>query len=200
MIGNFLTVLFFLIPSLVYSQTFDRNKSLKDYSVKTIITSQVRSEGNKAILRGTESKKNREFVLSNYNGIQMSVYPAWDFGFWPKQKPNSIDDYKFNVDGLSELVNWGKENNMYMIHHCLFFPNKYFPKWFWETNYTSNELDEILESYIQNVLNSNQNKDKIDALNVINEIFDKNGNYRLSGNGNEDVKWMDIGFEDDNQV
>ena len=37
----------------------------------------------------------------------MSVYPAWDFGFWPKQKPNSIDDFKFNVDGLSELVNWG---------------------------------------------------------------------------------------------
>ena len=128
----------------------------------------------------------------------MSVYPAWDFGFWPKQKPNSIDDYKFNVDGLSELVNWGKENNMYMIHHCLFFPNKYFPKWFWETNYTSNELDEILDSYIQNILETNQNKDKIDALNVINEIFDKNGNYRSSGNGNEDVKWMDIGFEDDN--
>ena len=51
----------------------------------------------------------------------MSVYPAWDFGFWPKQKPNSIDDFKFNVDGLSELVNWGIENNMYMIHHCLFF-------------------------------------------------------------------------------
>ena len=35
-------------------------------------------------------------------------------------------------------------------------------------------------------------------LNVINEIFDKNGNYRSSGNGNEDVKWMDMGFEDDN--
>ena len=45
-IGKFLTVLFFLIPSLVYSQTFDRTKSLKDYSVKTIITSQVRTEGN----------------------------------------------------------------------------------------------------------------------------------------------------------
>ena len=128
----------------------------------------------------------------------MSVYPAWDFGFWPKQKPNSINDFKYHVNGLSELVNWGIENNMYMIHHCLFFPNKYFPKWFWGTNYTSNELEAILESYIQNVLDHNQNKDKIDALNVINEIFDKNGNYRLSGNGKEDVKWMDMGFESDN--
>ena len=68
----------------------------------------------------------------------MSVYPAWDFGFWPKKKPNSIYDFEYKIDGLSELVNWGIENNMYMIHHCLFFPNKYFPKWFWETNYTSN--------------------------------------------------------------
>ena len=190
-------ILFFLIHN-IYSQSFDKSKPLKSYSDKTIITSQVRSEGNKAILRGTESKKNREFVLSNYNGIQISVYPAWDYGFWPKQKPNSIYDFKYNVDGLSELVNWGIENNMYLIHHCLFFPNKYFPKWFWETNYTSNELGEILDSYIQNILDANQNKDKIDALNVINEIFDKNGIYRSSGNGNEDVKWMDIGFEEDN--
>ena len=182
----------------VFSQSFDKTKSLKEYSKQTIITSQVRSEGNKAILRGSESKKNREFVLSNYNGIQMSVYPAWDFGFWPKQKPNSIEDFDYNVDGLSELVNWGIENNMYLIHHCLFFPNKYFPNWFWESNYNSNELDEILNSYIEKVLITNKNGAKIDALNVINEIFDKNGNYRPSGYGNEDVKWMDIGYEDDN--
>ena len=195
---RFLITLFFLTPSLIYSQTFDRAKSLKDYSVKTIITSQVRSEGNKAILRGSESKKNKEFVLSNYNGIQMSVYPAWDFGFWPKQKPNSINDFKYNIDGLSELVNWGIENKMYMIHHCLFFPNKYFPNWFWESSYNTKELDQILNNYIEKVLVTNKNGKKIDALNVINEIFDKNGNYRPSGNGNEDVKWMDIGYEDDN--
>ena len=187
-----------LLCQNIFSQSFDTKKSLKEYSKQTIITSQVRSEGNKAILRGSESKKNREFVLSNYNGIQMSVYPAWDFGFWPKQKPKFIDDFKYNVDGLSELVNWGVENNMYLIHHCLFFPNKYFPKWFQESSYNSNELDQILSSYIEKVLVTNKNGVKIDALNLINEIFDKNGNYRNSGNGNEDVKWMDIGYEDDN--
>ena len=51
-----LIILFFLIHN-IYSQPFDKSKSLKSYSDKTIITSQVRSEGNKAILRGTESKK-----------------------------------------------------------------------------------------------------------------------------------------------
>ena len=91
-----LVILFFLIHN-IYSQPFDKSKPLKFYSDKTIITSQVRSEGNKAILRGTESKKNREFVLSNYNGIQISVYPAWDYGFWPKKKPNSIDEFNFRI-------------------------------------------------------------------------------------------------------
>ena len=128
----------------------------------------------------------------------MSVYPAWDFGFWPKQKPKLIQDFNFNIDGLSELVNWGIENNMYLIHHCLFFPNKYFPNWFWEARYNSSELDQILNIFIEKVLVTNKNGEKIDALNVINEIFDKNGNYRPSGNGNEDVKWMDIGYEEDN--
>ena len=198
LIGRFLFILFFIKPLLIFSQTFDINKTLKEYSIKTIITSQVRSEGNKAILRGTESKKNREFVLSNYNGIQMSVYPAWDFGFWPKQRPNSIYDFKYNINGLNELVNWGIENNMYMIHHCLFFPNKYFPNWFWESSYNAKQLDQILNSYIEKVLLTNENGEKIDALNVINEIFDKNGNYRQSGNLSEDVKWMDMGYEDDN--
>ena len=85
-----------------------------------------------------------------------------------------------------------------MIHHCLFFPNKYFPNWFWESNYNAKELDKILSSYIEKVLVTNKNGEKIDALNVINEIFDKNGNYRQSGNLSEHVKWMDMGFEEDN--
>ena len=118
--------LFFFINETLFCQNFDKSKSLKFYSGGTVITTQVRSERNKAILRGPGSKENRDFVLSNYNGIQMSVYPAWDFGFWPKIKPKSVYDFVYNVEGLSELVNWGIDNNMYLIHHCLFFPNKYF--------------------------------------------------------------------------
>ena len=99
---------------------------------------------------------------------------------------------------MSELVEWGKDNNMYMLHHCLFFPNKYYPKWFWNTNYNSDDLYEILKKYINQVLESNQNNKKIHALNIINEIFDKNGNYRQSGNNSEDIKWVDLGYENDN--
>ena len=184
----------------IESQNYNPDLFLKNYSGDLIITTQVRGERNKAILRGTEAKKNREFVLKNYTGIQPSIYPAWDGGFWPKKKPNSLKDFKIETKYFDELVNWGIENDFHIMHHCLIFPNKYFPKWFSKTNYSDNELEYILEKFIVEVLNSNDNKNKVDVFNVINEIFamGKSGKYRVSGNEKEDCKWMDMGFEKDN--
>ena len=191
--------LFFLISFFNHAQEFNDKAYLKDYAKDLVITTQVRGERNKAILRGTESEKNRDFVLKNYNGIQPSIYPAWDYGFWPKEKPRSISKIKIETDGLNELVNWGELNNFHIIHHCLFFPNKYFPKWFSKTAYSKKELEILMEIYIGEVLNSNNNKDKVDVFNLINEIFamNKSGGYRNSGDGKEDCKWMDMGFEED---
>ena len=191
--------LFFLISFFNHAQEFNDKAYLKDYAKDLVITTQVRGERNKAILRGTESEKNRDFVLKNYNGIQPSIYPAWDYGFWPKEKPKSVSKIIIETDGLNELVNWGELNNFHIIHHCLFFPNKYFPKWFSKTAYSKKELEILMEIYIGEVLNSNNNKDKVDVFNLINEIFamNKSGCYRISGDDKEDCKWMDMGFEED---
>jgi len=188
-----------LITNTLFSQNYNKNLFLKDYSGEMIITTQVRGERNKAILRGTEADRNREFVLNNYTGIQPSIYPAWDGGFWPKKKPVSLKDFNVETKYFDELVNWGIENEFHIMHHCLIFPNKYFPSWFSKSNYSSNELELIIEKFVSEVLNSNDNKHKVDVFNVINEIFamGKSGGYRVSGNEKEDCKWMDMGFEKD---
>ena len=188
-----------LITNTLFSQDYNKNLFLKDYSGEMIITTQVRGERNKAILRGTEADRNREFVLNNYTGIQPSIYPAWDGGFWPKKKPVSIKDFNIETKYFDELVNWGIENEFHIMHHCLIFPNKYFPSWFSKTDYSANELELIIEKFVSEVLNSNDNKHKVDVFNVINEIFamGKSGGYRVSGNEKEDCKWMDMGFEKD---
>ena len=188
-----------LITNTLFSQDYNKNLFLKDYSGEMIITTQVRGERNKAILRGTEADRNREFVLNNYTGIQPSIYPAWDGGFWPKKKPVSLKDFSVETKYFDELVNWGIENEFHIMHHCLIFPNKYFPSWFSKSNYSSNELELIIEKFVSEVLNSNDNKHKVDVFNVINEIFamGKSGGYRVSGNEKEDCKWMDMGFEKD---
>jgi endo-1,4-beta-xylanase len=188
-----------LITNTLFSQDYNKNLFLKDYSGEMIITTQVRGERNKAILRGTEADRNREFVLNNYTGIQPSIYPAWDGGFWPKKKPVSLKDFNIETKYFDELVNWGIENEFHIMHHCLIFPNKYFPSWFSKADYSANELELIIEKFVSEVLNSNDNKYKVDVFNVINEIFaiGKSGGYRVSGNEKEDCKWMDMGFEKD---
>ena len=138
----------------IESQNYNPDLFLKNYSGDLIITTQVRGERNKAILRGTEAEKNREFVLKNYTGIQPSIYPAWDGGFWPKKKPNSLNDFKIETKYFDELVNWGIENEFHIMHHCLIFPNKYFPAWFSKTNYSAEELEYIIEQYVSDVLNT----------------------------------------------
>ena len=193
------SIIILLVATNIHSQEFNKDNFLKDYAGDLIITTQVRGERNKAILRGTEADKNREFVLKNYTGIQPSIYPAWDGGFWPKKKPNSLKEFKIETKYFDELVNWGIENEFHIMHHCLIFPNKYFPSWFSKTNYSANELELIIEKFISEVLNSNNNKNKVDVFNVINEIFamGKSGNYRVDGNKKEDCKWMGMGFEKD---
>ena len=193
------SIIILLVTTNIHSQEFNKDDFLKDYAGDLIITTQVRGERNKAILRGTEADKNREFVLKNYTGIQPSIYPAWDGGFWPKKKPNSLKEFKIETKYFDELVNWGIENEFHIMHHCLIFPNKYFPSWFSKTNYSANELELIIEKFISEVLNSNDNKNKVDVFNVINEIFamGKSGNYRVDGNKKEDCKWMGMGFEKD---
>ena len=193
------SIIILLVATNIHSQEFNKDNFLKDYAGDLIITTQVRGERNKAILRGTEADKNREFVLKNYTGIQPSIYPAWDGGFWPKKKPNSLKEFKIETKYFDELVNWGIENEFHIMHHCLIFPNKYFPSWFSKTNYSANELELIIEKFISEVLNSNNNKNKVDVFNLINEIFamGKSGNYRVDGNKKEDCKWMGMGFEKD---
>ena len=46
-----------LISVDIQSQNYNKDAFLKDYSGDLIITTQVRGERNKAILRGTEAKK-----------------------------------------------------------------------------------------------------------------------------------------------
>jgi hypothetical protein len=48
----------------IYGQGYNTKKALKDYGGTTIITTQVRAERNKGILRGTEAPKKQSFCIS----------------------------------------------------------------------------------------------------------------------------------------
>ena len=49
------SIIILLVTSKMFAQDYNKDAFLKDYSGEMIITTQVRGERNKAILRGTEA-------------------------------------------------------------------------------------------------------------------------------------------------
>ena len=69
----------------IHSQEYNKDSFLKDYAGDMIITTQVRGERNKAILRGTEAKNNREFVLKKLHWNTAINIPSLGWGVLAKK-------------------------------------------------------------------------------------------------------------------
>ena len=191
-----LVAVFTAISAKADTDKFDRAKHLKDYAGDTLIASQVGDTHADGILSGEYAERNAETVMRDYNCIQPNIYPAWN-GFWPERKPADLSQISFRTDRLDNLVNWGVANDRKVIHHCLIFPNKYYPKWFCSADYSGDELEHVMNSFIRSVITANDNGRKVYAFNLINEIFDNEGGYREYGTGEWGCKWVRMGDEDD---
>lgn len=179
---------------------FDPTKSLKDYAGETIIGSKASPDGRgDCVAEGEHADRNADLHLKNCTGLQPLLYPAFR-GSWPNEKPEAISEMVFNTKGLDVQVNWGLANGQKTLHHLMIAPNQYFPKWFWDADYTAEELDKILKRYITTLMTANDNKTKLDGWNVSNEMFEHNrkkGRYKRDGKGRQDSVWMRMGFEED---
>jgi endo-1,4-beta-xylanase len=97
-------------------------------------------------------------------------------------------------------VNWGLAHQQKTLHHMMVGPNQYFPEWFWKSKYTAGELDQLLKRYITTLMTANDNKHKMDAWNIFNEMFvpkEDGGEYKKDGSGRGNCVWMRMGFEAD---
>lgn len=70
-------------------------------------------------------------------------------------------------------------------------PNQYLPDWFKNGTYTKPALDKMLKDLIQNVIQTNGNDQKVNMWNIVNEAI----NWK--GDGWEQAKWTELGFEND---
>jgi GH35 family endo-1,4-beta-xylanase len=172
------------------------NAFLKSYAQNDLICTHVGSDGEAGILTGNKKDQNRSFVTSNFNCIQPAVYAAWG-GFWPSSKPADIGNITFQTQALNEIVNWGVAENLKIVPHMLIGKNFYFPEWFYNTNYSSADLDKLLEKYVRAIVDSNGNSAKFTVWNVINEVLAKDGGYCVDGTTSEDCKWAKMGMESD---
>ena len=176
---------------------FDPSKGLKDYAGKTIIGSKSDATGREdSVIAGEHAKKCVELQLRNCTGLQVQVYPSFQ-GSWPDAAPETLEKMTFKTEGLSALVNWGRDHQQKTLHHMMIGPNQYFPQWFWKNNYTAAELDQILKRYITTLMTANDNKLKIDGWNISNEMFvpkEEGGAYKKDGSERGSCVWMRMGF------
>ena len=166
--------------------------TLKQAAGTTHIGTSTGFNGTNGIINGPHVESNRKLILEHFNCIQPAVYPAWG-GYWPTEQPAAVEHYSFWTEPLSSQAEWAEQNDLYVIHHGILSPNYYFPKWWSKTNYSSEELEQILKKYVQAVVSVPH----VDTWNMFNELFLGDGSYFRDGNDEWDNKWMGIGMEPD---
>ena len=174
---------------------FDPSKGLKDYAGETIIGSKSSATGRSdSVIAGEHAAKCAELQLRNCTGLQVQVYPSFQ-GSWPDAAPEILEKITFKTEGLSALVNWGRDHQQKTLHHLMIGPNQYFPQWFRKNEYTAAELDQLLKRYITTLMTVNDNKRKMDGWNIFNEMLvgkEESGEYKKDGSERVYITELDV--------
>ncbi len=129
-----------------------------------------------------DNTKFMSIITTEFNSCQALWYGSW--GGWPGE--GSYDFSRINSN-----VNWMKANNISPQVHMLVGQDIYTPEWIVKGKYSASELDTLLRNMIYNIMDANDNKNKVDIWNVANELFDDDGTYRTN------MVWNKIGWEAD---
>lgn len=141
---------------------------------------------NDAIVRGSDAGS-KQIVTKEFNCITAENVMKAEVinprpGVWNFQQGDAF-------------VQFGKDNNMYIIGHTLVWHNQT-PEWFFKDEQgnqkTKEAVKEQMRSYIEKV--AGHYKGRVDAWDVVNEVIDNDGSYRPTtwvkgvGDGDEMVR------------
>lgn len=128
---------------------------------------------------GNLNDKAEKIIEREYNVVQIPCYPiAWNS--WTGME-------EMNLDAQRQYVDWCKERDIKTIGHFLLAgPQAYYPDWFLNWSWSTEELEKALENRIKTVIEQ-MGGDKVDMWTVVNESLNK-GVY-------ETCKWSALGTE-----
>jgi endo-1,4-beta-xylanase len=132
-------------------------------------------------------KNSRELVIENFNSITAENVM--------KAEVLNPSPGVFDFEKADAFVNFGQENDMFIIGHTLIWHNQC-PEWFFKnvdsTAKTKEQVIENMHHYIQTV--ASRYAGKVHAWDVVNEVIDNDGTYRPTswvnafGDGDELVR------------
>jgi GH35 family endo-1,4-beta-xylanase len=148
--------------------------ALKDINPRILIGSPLE------ISRGDD--KYIGVIKTEFTTGQSLWYPAW--GGWLAEDVYDFKEFNNNVD-------WMKKNGISPTMHMLVGPDNYMPEWLVNGTWEAPKLDSLLRGMIYSIMDTNDNKAKVDVWNVVNELFDDDGTYRTN------MVWLQLGWEKD---
>jgi endo-1,4-beta-xylanase len=127
-----------------------------------------------------------------FSSSQVMCYPAW--GRWS----DSLT-YTYNLDAFSENVHRLKKDGYKVGAHMLLGWNKYFPAWFYTSDFPPDTLDKIMEDWLRAIITHNGHDTLVDYWNVLNETisWDGRGGYWDTTDIENACELQRLGFEPD---
>src|SRR5690606_11382892 len=81
---------------------------------------------------------------------------AWGATRWSKDAPSNFND-------ANAVINWSRSRFDKVTLIGLVGPNNYMPAWFRNEAFTPQEMDDLLKNLINEIMESNDNKSKVDV-------------------------------------
>ena len=161
-------------PVVVLSDIVLKDTALKDINARILIGSPIEPSNNNA--------RYLNIFKTELNAGQGLWFARW--GGW-----ESAESFSFSE--LNSRINWLKDNGLSTHVHMLVGPDMYMPDWLINGTWRQTELDSMLQNMIRSVMETNDNKNKVDIWNVANELFEDDGTYRKA------MVWNQLGMETD---
>ena len=162
-------LVFVKIPLLGYT-TPNRN-SLKNLATPDIKIGSIANYYTLFPKSGESQKKYRNLYKRELNSgtVASSSKEIW----------KSSKHYAFLHSNA--VVNWFEQQGFVQIAHLPIRPNHNLPEWLIENSYTNQELENIIEDVVRAIMESNNNKNKVDIWMVINEAMWLKGGAPYAG-------------------
>lgn len=182
--GLILVILgFFIFLSIPLSANIiSSRKSLKDLAAPHTKIGSIANYYTIFPEGGESQQKYRKLYERELNAVTV---PTGIQNMWKSSQ--EYDLLYFNT-----LVNWFEERDFVQIAHLPIRPNHYLPEWLTKNSYTNQELENIMEDAIRSMMQSNNNRNKVDIWMVINEAFWLEGGAPYAG-----TIWNQFGREED---
>jgi hypothetical protein len=190
----------------VSAQTIPNGRRLKNVNSSVLVGTvlqTVRPE-TKDIVLG-EDLPTRNVFLREFSLGQVTCYP---FQTWPTSLAGdaipAVNDLDFNIkmSEVNQSINYLKTEDKKISMHVLVTKNSYYPQWFSDRRpqvYNAQQLRGIMTNFINTVMTSNTNYNKVDYWNVVNETLDMQGKYfnNTTLETKQSCMWYEMGQEPD---